>query len=96
VSLAGGRLEANVRGTVQGVGFRWFVQRHATLLALTGGVRNLRDGSVEVVAEGPPEALAALLRDLQAGPSGARVSAVHHAMLQATGEYFTFEVWSSR
>nr|MBO2476959.1 acylphosphatase [Bacillota bacterium] len=65
-----------VRGRVQGVGFRAFVQRHGRALGLVGWARNLPDGSVEVVAEGAPETLA-LLRDyLQQGPRWAVVTAV--------------------
>ena len=48
------RLHAVVRGTVQGVGFRWFVQRVAARMELQGWVANRSDRSVEVVAEGPP------------------------------------------
>ena len=48
MSPAGQRLVANVRGSVQGVGFRWFVQREAARLGLDGWVANRSDGSVEV------------------------------------------------
>lgn len=65
-----------MRGRVQGVGFRAFVQRHGRALGLVGWARNLPDGSVEVVAEGAPESLA-LLRDyLEQGPRWAVVRAV--------------------
>ena len=47
------RLTAIVHGDVQGVGYRFFAQRQAARLGLRGYVRNLRDGTVEVVAEGP-------------------------------------------
>ena len=65
-----------VRGRVQGVGFRWFVLQEAERLCLCGVVRNLRDGSVEVLAEGGPDALAELERALQLGPRSARVEGV--------------------
>jgi acylphosphatase len=65
-----------VHGRVQGVGFRWFVWQQAERLALRGTGENLPDGSVEVVAEGPPEALAELERVLGHGPPMARVAAV--------------------
>jgi acylphosphatase len=65
-----------VRGEVQGVGFRWFVLRAAERLGLRGLVRNLRDGAVEVIAAGTPEALAALERALGEGPRLARVARV--------------------
>jgi len=70
------RLVANVRGSVQGVGFRWFVQRQAGGLALDGWVSNLPDGSVEVVAEGSDDRLEMLLASLRQGPSAASVSGV--------------------
>ncbi len=65
-----------VHGEVQGVGFRWFVLREAQRLALRGLVRNLTDGSVEVIAAGTPEALAALEQALGEGPRLARVRRV--------------------
>jgi acylphosphatase len=65
-----------VQGEVQGVGFRWFVLREAQRLGLCGFVRNLRDGSVEVIAAGTPEALSALERALGEGPRLARVAGV--------------------
>jgi acylphosphatase len=63
-----------VSGVVQGVGFRWFVARHARALGLGGYARNLPDGSVEVVAAGAgTEALAKLEELLREGPAHARV-----------------------
>jgi acylphosphatase len=79
VTTAGGppiRLVAVVHGLVQGVGFRWFVQREATSLSLTGWTANLADGSVEVVAEGSSADLERLEERLREGPSGAFVSGV--------------------
>lgn len=63
----------HVRGRVQGVGFRYFVAAHARALGLRGWARNLLDGSVEVQAEGPAEALAFLEERLREGPPHARV-----------------------
>lgn len=65
-----------VRGVVQGVGFRWFVHRTATDLGLQGWVRNRSDGSVELAAEGPADAVESLIGTLQEGPDGAWVSEV--------------------
>ncbi|KEF33815.1 MULTISPECIES: acylphosphatase [Deinococcus] len=79
------RLTALVSGTVQGVGYRRYVQRHARDLGLSGSAENLLDGRVEVVAEGPPEALARLLHWLRRGPPHARVTAVETQYSEATG-----------
>jgi acylphosphatase len=65
-----------VEGAVQGVGFRYFVRHRASALGLGGRVRNLADGSVEVVAQGAPKALADLEAALWRGPPLARVSRV--------------------
>ena len=62
------RLQAFVKGHVQGVGFRWWVRARALELGLTGSATNLADGRVEVVAEGPRPACEALLAMLPEGP----------------------------
>jgi acylphosphatase len=62
-----------VQGRVQGVGFRWFVQREAANLALRGWVRNTEEGEVEVLASGSADQLAALRSSLRRGPRGSRV-----------------------
>ena len=87
-----GRLEARVRGAVQGVGFRWFVLREAARLGLTGWVANEPDGSVTVVAEGDPRSLARLEAILAEGPRGADVRAVEARRLPASGGFARFEV----
>ena len=66
-----------VAGLVQGVGFRWYVARHARGLGLAGYARNLVDGRVEVVATGSDGAALARLEELlRAGPAHARVDSV--------------------
>jgi len=70
------RLDASVRGRVQGVGFRYFVLREATHLGLDGYVANERDGSVHVVAEGPRAELDELLERLREGPPASIVERV--------------------
>ena len=57
-----------VRGRVQGVGYRYYAQRAATMLGLTGYVRNLDDGRVGVYAAGPPDKLSDLSGALRKGP----------------------------
>ena len=66
-------LHAYVHGRVQGVGFRYFVVEKAQSLGLRGYARNERDGSVEVLAQGPRSALEHLLVLLRRGPSAAQV-----------------------
>jgi len=61
---------------VQGVGFRWFVQREASMLDLRGWVRNTEDGEVEVVASGKAEELDKLRASLNRGPRGSRVDRI--------------------
>jgi acylphosphatase len=70
------RLDASVRGRVQGVGFRYFVFREASYLGLDGFVANERDGSVHVVAEGPAWVLDDLLERLREGPPASIVERV--------------------
>jgi acylphosphatase len=65
-----------VRGRVQGVGFRWFVEREAHILGIAGWVRNNHDGSVEVLAQGTRDQLSGLHSRLREGPRAARVDAV--------------------
>ena len=62
-----------VRGRVQGVGFRWWVNRLAERAGIRGSTRNETDGSVLVVAWGGEEQLAELERALRRGPPAARV-----------------------
>jgi acylphosphatase len=65
-----------VRGRVQGVGFRWFVEREAHILGIAGWVRNNHDGSVEVLAQGTRDQLSGLHGRLREGPRASRVDAV--------------------
>lgn len=65
-----------VGGAVQGVGFRWFVHRHAARLRLRGWAQNLPDGRVEVVADGTDETLAELEQLLRRGPAHAQVDSI--------------------
>ncbi len=88
------RLDATVIGRVQGVGFRWFVLDAARRLYLRGWVANEVDGSVRCVAEGPREALDALLRELAVGPLGARVERVVARWGPAAGAVGSFEIRS--
>ena len=86
------RLRAIVRGYVQGVGYRYFARREAQARGLTGYVRNLADGSVEVVAEGARSQLEAFLQALERGPSEAEVEHVDCEWGAAGGATFGFSV----
>jgi acylphosphatase len=87
------RLNATVEGRVQGVGFRWWVQSQARARSLVGWVANSPDErSVEVVAEGPPGAIAELEELLRVGPPGARVERVKATRGPASGTLRRFEI----
>jgi len=86
------RLQAIVRGDVQGVGFRYFVQRKAQQLGLSGWVRNNDDGTVELVAEGSRQQLEQLKRALEEGPRLARVDRVETRWSSAAGGLKAFEL----
>jgi acylphosphatase len=91
------RLVATVRGRVQGVGFRYYVEGEAERLGLTGYVRNDSDGGVEVVAEGDRKVLEGFLALLRKGPSGSAVTDVNFTFIPATGEFYDFTIkrWQS-
>lgn len=79
-----------VEGRVQGVGFRMFALRRAQSLGIRGYVRNLSDGRVEAVAEGPETAIEAFVRELERGPRRARVDAVRRVPEPSTEPLFDF------
>jgi acylphosphatase len=85
-----------VEGNVQGVGFRYFVERKAQSLGIHGYVRNMRDGTVEVYAEGDPDTLESLRQHLERGPSFARVENVREDWREVTGKYHSFQVTFDR
>ena len=68
-----------VRGRVQGVGFRWFVEREAHILKIAGWVRNNSDGTVEVLAQGSRDQLIGLRSRLREGPRASRVDDVQES-----------------
>ncbi|HQF87576.1 MAG TPA: acylphosphatase [Acidobacteriota bacterium] len=83
-----------VSGLVQGVGYRYYVYRQAARLGVRGYVRNQPDGSVEVVAEGTPDALRELEDLLRRGPAHAQVIRVVRCPIEAVsvGADFRIEV----
>src|SRR5664279_4683607 len=81
-----------VRGRVQGVGFRWFVEREAHILGIAGWVRNNSDSSVEVLAQGTRDQLSGLRSRLQQGPRAARVDNVEEAEASAVSGMTSFRI----
>ena len=80
-----------VEGRVQGVGYRAFVERHATAAQLSGWVRNRRDGSVEAMLQGAVEAVDDMLDRCRRGPPGSRVEKLE-IIGEGVGAYDCFAV----
>ena len=79
-----------VSGLVQGVGFRFFVQRSAAKHQVRGYVKNLTDGRVEAYAEGAERAIKAFYEDLLTGPIFARVEEIEELVADPSGAYSSF------
>ena len=86
------RFHALISGRVQGVAFRFFAEHVARTLGVTGWVRNLHDGRVEVVAEGEKEILEEFLKELKKGPRLARVEEVEITWEDYRGEFLDFTI----
>lgn len=83
---------AQISGIVQGVGFRYATRSAAHRLGACGYVRNLPDGSVEVVAEGADEIIEQLKRWLSSGPGGAVVEDIRLTELPYRGQFHDFTI----
>jgi acylphosphatase len=81
-----------VSGMVQGVGFRYFIQHHAKQLGLTGWVRNLPNGDVEIEAQGDRVAVENLIAYARRGPRSAVVSNADVEWKDPRGRYDRFEI----
>ena len=81
-----------IRGDVQGVGYRFFAQRAAARHQVVGYVRNLADGTVEALAEGPASNVEAFKHDLATGPRFSVVDQVEEINVEPTGEYTFFRI----
>ena len=90
------RVHIWVRGRVQGVGFRAFVQQSALQLGLKGWVRNVGWDQVETVAEGDKAILEKFIDAVKAGPRASHVEDSRVEWESATGEFDSFQVRSSR
>ena len=86
-------LHLQIRGTVQGVGYRWAMAQAARRLGVAGWVRNRRDGSVEAMVAGSRAQVDAILAWARRGPDPARVSDVEAR--PGEGVFTTFEQWPS-
>ena len=80
-----------VKGRVQGVGFRWFVQQRAKNFAVSGYVKNLDNGDVEIEAEGDRDRVEQLLKSVKVGPTFSKVRDVIIEWQQFTGKYDSFD-----
>ncbi len=76
-------IHLRIEGRVQGVGFRYWMRNEADRLGLDGWVRNCRDGAVEAVISGPPDAVASMQSLCGKGPFGSKVT--HVALIQEGG-----------
>lgn len=83
-----------VAGEVQGVGYRFFAQRAAARHQVVGYVKNLDDGRVEVLAEGPAQHVEAFKHELATGPRFASVQNVEEIVLEPSGLYPMFRIES--
>jgi len=81
-----------ISGHVQGVGYRMYARDEANRLALTGNVRNMPNGTVEITAEGAPAALCKMLAWCLSGPPMARVTDVKENFTTATGKFKDFKI----
>ena len=81
-----------ISGRVQGVAFRWATDNAAKSYGLTGWVRNLADGRVEVVAEGEPEILETFIKWCHQGPPSARVDDIETQWFDASGKFKKFAI----
>lgn len=86
------RVRVFAGGRVQGVAYRFFVEKYAGRMGITGWARNLPDGRVEVLAEGSGENIEAFLERLREGPRLARVDSFTVRREASTGEFRDFRV----
>ena len=88
-------MHVTIEGRVQGVGFRMFVQNHASNLGLTGWVRNKVEGDVEIWAEGERGKLEKFAAKLREGPPAAVITNFDYQWKQPKSEYSRFSVRST-
>src|SRR5512136_197985 len=86
------RVRVFVDGRVQGVAYRFYAEKYAARLGVTGWVRNLSDGRVEVLAEGTGPQIDAFIERLREGPSLALIDSFDVRRERATGEFGDFRI----
>ncbi len=86
------RVHVWVKGRVQGVGFRAFVESKAGQLSLTGWVRNVGYDTVEAIAEGPRDRIDRFVESMKEGPLGSHVDQARVENEAATGEFSGFQI----
>jgi acylphosphatase len=87
------RAEFFISGTVQGVGFRYFVRKNAEPMGLKGFAKNLPDGRVQVVVEGNEDSIKRLHQKLKQGPSFSKVDKVNARFDEPKNEFHGFDTY---
>ena len=90
--MAAKRIHAVVKGKVQGVFYREFVRREAEAIGIAGFARNLKDGNVEIIAEGEERQLKEFEKRFRKGPLMAFITDVEMKEEQPTGEFEGFDI----
>ncbi len=86
------RLHLYLSGYVQGVGFRWYAEKIARRVGVTGFVRNLSDGRVEIVVEGKPDCVAQFLKELESGYLGSNIDRIEKIAEPYSGKFSDFSI----
>ena len=81
-----------ISGDVQGVGYRFFAQRAAARYRVGGYIKNLDDGRVEALAEGPRQSVESFKHDLATGPAFANITHVEEINVEPSGKYSSFRI----
>ncbi|HOK57199.1 MAG TPA: acylphosphatase [bacterium] len=86
------RYHLYVKGIVQGVGFRWYAQRIGNSIGVSGWVKNLPDGSVEIVVEGEKEKIEIFIEEMKNGYLGKNITEIEKIEEDFKGEFKGFEI----
>lgn len=90
--MANVRVHVFIKGRVQGIGFRYWIREQARQLDLAGWARNLADGRVEAVFEGPKDKVEEMIKRCSKGPLFASVGKIDFYKEKASGEFEGFEI----